>query len=306
MLPPMNALVAFEAAGRFGSFLKAAEELRVTPGAVSRQIQKLESFLSVALFVRSHRQVELTNAGLQYWTVVSRSLATIRSHTDAIRKGGEAAPLRIVCSSSFLRHWLLPRLVRFNEAWPSIDVTFSTGHSWQPTPDGTDVRIMLGVPPGSRLTTQRLIGAGYVVVCAPQYLKLHGPLAKIEDLAAHTLLHSEQRVDEWERWLGDRASAILKRARIISLRGDGLSYAAALEGIGVALGRICFVAPELMAGRLVQPLALPPTPDDAYHLVSMNGSNRTAGLKEFRTWIAREARLAESAASSPHARKLVS
>ncbi len=286
----MNALVAFEAVARLGSFLRAAEDLNVTPGAVSRQVKNLEQFLGTELFVRLHRRIALTPAGQSYHATVSKSFGAIRAQTDELLARNVDHPLRIVCPASFLRHWLLPRLVQFNDAYPRIGVTFASGHSWDPSPEGTDLRIMLGPASEANLVSSRLVDAGFVPVCTPQYLGQHPPLACVQDLTRHTLLHSALRIGDWERWLGEMAVPILSGARVISLRGDGLAHAAALEGVGIALGRICFVAPDLLSGRLVLPLPILPQPPDAYYLVWHRSAAGHIGLLRFRAWIDSQAR----------------
>ena len=170
-LPPLNALRAFEAAGRLRSMRQAAQELHVTPAAVSRQVRLLEDFLAVSLFTRSHRAVKLTAAGDRYLKEVAKSLAGIRNATRHAIAGRGLRPLKIRSYTTFALRWLIPRLSSFHQAHPKIDVQLTTSLDFDFEKEDLDAAIRLGDGNWPGLQAERLVPHELVPVCSPRLLR---------------------------------------------------------------------------------------------------------------------------------------
>lgn len=253
-LPPLNALRTFEAAARHLSFTRAADELCVTQAAVSHQVKLLESHLGVALFTRLTRRIALTHAGHAWATVLSEIFAALNDANRRLR-----APARVerpVVSVSVVpslgARWLVPRLGRFLEKHPGVDVRISpTEHLVDFAVEAADVGIRYGGGHYPGLFTEKLADDALVVVCAPALLARR-PLSRLVDLRAHVLLHDDAR-DAWPRWLRARGVSGVDAERGPVLTDSSMLVEAATRAQGVALARWSLVIDDLAAGRLVAP-----------------------------------------------------
>lgn len=285
-LPPLNTLRLFEAAGRHLSFKLAAEELNLTPSAVSHGIQTLEDWLGVPLFARGHRAIALTAAGQAYLPGVRQALEGIAGATEAVPGRAPSGRLAVSVAPSFALRWLIPRLTRFQTRHPDIDITIDTAHRQVEFPrDGVDAAIRRGHGGWVGVEAVRLVGEDLVPVCTPA---LAATLTTPADLDRATLLHVVSVSDDWDTWvsLGDGPALDTRRG----LRFDTIHMAleAAVQGLGVAMGRLPIVLPEIAAGRLV-PAFGPPRPCAAgYWLVSAPDAGRRPALAAFRRWIIEE------------------
>lgn len=197
-LPPLNTLRLFEAAGRHASFKLAAEELNITPSAVSHGIQTLEDWLGVQLFTRGHRSLDLTAAGLAYLPRVRDALARLASATEAVPGRRPSGKLAVSVAPSFGLRWLIPNLPRFNHHHPEIEVTLDTAHRQVEFPrDGIDVAIRMGQGDWQDLYALHLVTEELVPVCTPA---LAATIVSVGDLRSKTLLHISNISEDWAAW----------------------------------------------------------------------------------------------------------
>jgi LysR family glycine cleavage system transcriptional activator len=257
LLPPLNAVRAFEAAARRGSFKDAAAELGVTHGAVSRQIHLLEAWFGPpALFLRQNRGVTLTPAGdallAECGPALDRIAAAVRPHRE--RQGGSVATvLRVNALATFSLRWLLPRLAMFRSAHPGIEVQLTTANEpVDALPEEYDVVIRGGPDTFHGFVSRPLLHERRLPVCSPALIRVH-PLANVADLESHTLLHVSTMPKLWRDWLTEAGFAGLKPAAALTLDHFYLSIQAAVDGLGVAMGPTALVSDDLAAGRLVTP-----------------------------------------------------
>jgi LysR family glycine cleavage system transcriptional activator len=287
-LPPLNAVRAFEAAARHLSITLAAEELHVTPGAVSRQIKTLEDALGVPLFTRGHRQVSLTRQGQDYYRAVTRAIEVLREATRKLQRRRQRKQLKIRAYTTFAMRWLIPRLSGFHAAHPDIEVLLKA--SLEPVDfrkediDGA-IRLGDGHWPGSH--TVRLVDNVLVPVASPALLKSGPKLKRPADLARHTLLHSSARPDDWGHWLEAAGVGEQVDARAgMTYESSAMSYAAAVEGQGVAIAQRFLIEKDLQDGRLVMPFKQAvDMGDHTYYLLTPAHREETASMKTFRLWL---------------------
>ena len=301
-LPPLNALRAFEAAARLLSFKLAARELHVTPGAVSHQIKLLEDHLGLPLFRRLTRALELTPEGVAMLPSVREGLQHLAAAVDKVRVRSEVATLAVIAPPNFAARWLIPRLSRFTDAHPDIELHVASRPTMidnregdaQPEPrDDTPVAMIRfgdGEYPGSRVDV--VFSATYTPVCSPRLLEGDKPLRKPEDLRHHTLLHDDTVVDEgarpsWSDWLEAMGVEGVDASRGPHFSDASLAFEGALEGLGVALAMKPLVRGDIEEGRLVAPFDLAAPSKYAYWLVTPEGANGAIGA--FRDWLLSEA-----------------
>lgn len=248
-LPPMTSLPVFEAVGRHMSIAKAAGELCLTAGAVSRQIQNLEAFLGCDLFERTNRKIAFTPVGEVYWGRIQASLGEIRAVTSDLSVGIDRRPLVIGSPRVFLQKCIMPVLGTLYARHPDIVVKFVTGGH---DSEGLDGTIYVGEAVNKKgFVCEVLADADLTPVCSPGYLRRAPPLDTPDDLERHVLLRSVEFTRNWERWLGPRAARIFFNARFIDLESSGLELTAAVEGLGIAIVRQRLVRQELAEGQLV-------------------------------------------------------
>lgn len=285
-LPPLTTLRLFEASGRHLSFKRAAEELNLTPSAVSHGIQTLEDWLGVPLFVRGNRTLALTEAGSAYLQPVGAALEALARATDAVPGRRPAGRLHVSSAPSFALCWLIPRLPAFQERYPDISVSLDTAHRVLAFPrDGVDLGIRLGRAPWPDLVSVKLLDEVLVPVCAPA---LAARIHSVADLARVPLLHVASVSEDWEAWLAAAGHAgALDVSR--GLRFDALRYAAdaAAQGLGVTIGRRPTLDAMIASGALV-PVLDPVPAQTAWWLVEAPESAGRADIAAFRTWLLAE------------------
>jgi LysR family transcriptional regulator, glycine cleavage system transcriptional activator len=269
VLPPLNAIRAFEAAARHGSFKEAASELGVTHGAVSRHVRLLEDWLGhPALFHRLNRGVVLTPTGAALLDEVAPALDRISAASQRHRgRRGEApaAVLRVNALATFSLRWLLPRLASFRERHPGIEVRLTTSNDpVESVREPHDVVIRGGPDTFYGFTSRLFLSERRLPVCSPALLA-RLPLHEAADLSRHTLLHVATMPRLWKDWL--RAAGVPDLEPVASLTFDHffLTIQAALDGLGVAMGPTALVADDLAAGRLIAPFPGVSLPARSYH-----------------------------------------
>ncbi len=235
-IPSISALLSFRAVARHLSFLQAAEDRNVTPGAVSRQIQTLEEMLGTRLFRRRHKRVELTPQGRDYLAEIATPLDHLAAATARIQGEQSSGAISICAYPTFAIRWLLPRWGRFYDRHPEVDIRLTT--SLNPVDfdrDDYDLAILVladgGQLPG--LHSRQLMNVDTFPVCSPDLAKA---IRQPDDLAGQTLLHSGPRPTDWRRWLTAAGLPTLNGARDLRFESLNLAIQAAIEGIGVAIG----------------------------------------------------------------------
>lgn len=281
-LPPLNGLRAFEAAARIGSFVGAAQELHVSPSAISRLVKLLEQRLGAPLFDRLANGLVLTERGTAYLSDVSSAFQQIAQATERLKAVGCSA-LVIGAGPTLAMRWLIPRLGTFQTENPGIDVRLSTAVAGADPlrPDWTAaIRIGDGAWPG--LTSRFLFTADLFPVCAPSVAK---PLRAPVDLEQATILRVANAPEDWPLWLEAAGvqDAKLRHARYFDYAAFALQ--AAVDGLGVAMARAPFVADDLAAGRLVRPFTTAVPKGKGWYLVYRPDQEHNPVLRAFRDWL---------------------
>lgn len=287
-LPSLNGLRAFEAAARHLSFTKAADELSVTQTAISHQIKRLEEELGLRLFIRQNRTLALTAQARDYLPGIRAAFQDLRLATERLKRKENENVLTVSTLTSFATKWLVPRLSRFQELHPAIDVRVTTSTALVDfARDGVDVGIRYGRGKWDRLRADWLLADELFPVCSPALLKGNPPLRKPEDLANHTLLHTTHDMeDDWRVWL----TAACLPANLSTQPGLTFDLAlmtvqAAIDGLGVAIGRTAFVENDIAKGRLVVPFEMTLPIDFGYYLVCPDAAADTPKIAAFRDWL---------------------
>jgi LysR family transcriptional regulator, glycine cleavage system transcriptional activator len=300
-LPPLDLLVAFEAAARHLSFTKAAQERFLTQSAMSRQMQALEDDLGVVLFRRGHRSLALTDAGMRLLAVCTASLAQLRATMRELRAPAQREVLSLTTTPGLAAFWLIPRLPSFTQSHPGIDVRLDTTFELrQLAAEGFDLAIRygrVGVTEGLPLFAESA-----VPVCSPKLLR-RLPLAAPQDLQAHTLLQLSADAMrgtplEWEPWLQAMGLGLLQPAARLSFSSYNDVVAAAVAGQGVALGRRPLVDALLRKRALVAPLERVLTTQRQYTLLVDAAARLRPAVLALEGWLLAQASSQRSAAAS--------
>ncbi|HJU19809.1 MAG TPA: LysR substrate-binding domain-containing protein [Stellaceae bacterium] len=297
--PPLNACRAFEAAARLQNFVRAAEELNVSPAAVSHQIKLLESWLGRPLFRRRASGVSLTSAGLALLPTLGEALERISFGLDSIAGRAGSRILTISTQPNFALKWLVPRLKSFTGTHPEFEIRLVTAQRSLDLPNeniDAAVRYFDALPAGLReisahaateLVIDELLRADLMPVASPKLFPPGWPYAP-ELLKEQTLLHVLSSPGDWRQWL--RAAGV---TGIDPMRGPkfdsyALTVEAAAHGAGVAMGRSAFLHGDFASGRLTAPFALRLAGQSAWFLLT---SRRGAAAKvaAFREWLLDEA-----------------
>jgi LysR family glycine cleavage system transcriptional activator len=284
-LPPLNAVKAFEAAARHLSFTRAAEDLFVTQAAVSHQIKALEDYLGLKLFRRKNRSLLLTEEGQSYFLDIKDIFTQLSESTDRLLARSAIGSLTVSMSPSFAIQWLVPRLAKFSEKNPEIDVRIKAVDSDTGSlTDDVDVAIYYGQGNWPNLRADKLRNEVLIPVCSPMLLKGPKPLEKPSDLKFHTLLHDANRQD-WQAWfrLCGVTDINVNQGPIFS--HSSLVLQAAAHGQGVALGYSVLARPDIKAGRLICPFPEVLVSKDAYFLVCQQAHAELGKITAFRAWM---------------------
>ncbi|MBO9662667.1 transcriptional regulator GcvA [Dokdonella sp.] len=284
-LPPLSTLPCFEAAARHLSFSRAAEELHLTPGAISRAVKHLEDHLDVRLFERAARAVRLTEVGEPYARAVRETLDQLAAATAAVTTRRSGATLNVSTSDGFAGRWLVPRLYRFHRAHGGIDVRVSTtGKLATFLGDGIDVAIRYGGGAYPGLTSEWLADEEVFPVCSPRLLKGAHALRKPADLRHHTLIRDNYPIG-WAEWFSSVGVKGVNPRGGLTFDSYTFAVQAAVQGEGVALGRTMLVADDLAAGRLMRPFEQALKATSSFYLVYPPQTIRQRKVKAFRDWI---------------------
>ena len=289
-LPSLNALRAFAAVGRHLNLVEAAAELHVTPSALSHQIRTLEERLGTRLFVRGARGLALSEAGRTILPGVLDGFAMLAQSLRLLEPAADDNTLHVSMLSTFAMRWFIPRLVRFQQAHPEIEVRIATSVELVDFERGDfDCAIRFGDGKWEGLHADLLFPEKLVPVCSPSLPTKDNPLGTPADLKHHTLLHAQLRSDDWRMWLHaagiDDADA--EQGPVFETRNFAIQ--AAIDGLGVAVVDPHLVAEELKSGRLIQPFAELPISRGAYYLVYPDRIVGADRFIAFRVWLLSEA-----------------
>jgi LysR family transcriptional regulator, glycine cleavage system transcriptional activator len=288
-LPPLPSLRLFEAAARHESFRKAAEELGLTASAVSHGVDSLEKWLGVELFRRRPRGVTLTPAGRHLLPYVSEGLSMIA--LGAQRLPGRRAERRVVLSvaPSFAQLFLVPRLPRFRALHPGIRISIDTSHRQALFPmEGVDLSIRMGKGAWPGVKSDLLFRERLIPVASPSYLASVSRSSAIDWQKATYLRVSSVEFD-WNAWI-EGAQATLEVVDDLHFDTTMLAIEAAAAGLGIAVGRIPLVVPDLNTGRLVKADERIVDIDTGYWLVGPSGQETRPAIQSFRKWLLDEAK----------------
>lgn len=289
-IPPLGSLRAFEAVGRRLSFTKAADELHVTPGAVSQQVRALELYLDRPLFKRTRRSVAMTEDAIRMLPDIQLGLDVLAKATSKRPSVGVEKSLTISVAPSFASKWLLPRLVDFSRQHGDIDLRIlATVALSDLNRDDVDLAIRLGRGPYANLRTEALFGEGLTPLCAPSLLRKNGKFKSVDDLKKYRLLHDvsipgDSHRNSWLRWLEFAGAIGVPHQRGTRFSLAELAMQAAIDGAGVVLGRVVLAERDIATGRLVRPFKIVMPLDEKYLLVMPKGPLGPEAQR-FRDWL---------------------
>ena len=294
-LPPLNAIKAFEAAARLGSFTRAAEELGVTHGAVSRQIRLLEDWLGSRLFLRTSRNAVPTQAGAELLAEAGPMLDRLAGVSQRLQNRAPATgTLRVSALPTFAMRWLIPRLPELQRDHPNLELRIVTA-STPAEQFRMDVDAVISGP--SRQTGwvgKRFLGEAYLPLLSPNLMR-ECPLRASADLARHTLLHAATRREMWLRWLAAADVPELKPGREQVFEHFYFAIQAALEGLGVIMGPVALVSDELRSGRLVASIRDPVLKTRGYFFYTPEPVSEVPATVTIRKWLMNAGSVAEKA-----------
>lgn len=286
-LPPLQTLRAFEAAGRLLSMTRAADELHLTHGAISRHIATLEGDLGTPLFLRLTRRIVLTEAGAEFHAVVARLLGELASEAQRLRGDDRANRLSVSTSVSFASKWLAPRLQRLRAGCPQFDIHMDvTDVSVDLRAGHVDAAIRYGYGRYPNVMSERVLEESVTPVCSSDYRIKAGGLTSPANLTQCTLLHEVGMLANWEQWFALAGLGRRRPPRGPTFSHGSMAVEAAIRGEGVALARSTLVADDIAAGRLIAPFAdLRLKAERGYDLVYRIGERDHPKITALRSWI---------------------
>ncbi len=282
-LPPLNSLLAFESAARHLSFSRAADELFVTHGAVSKQIKVLESYLGVPLFIRQHRKLLLTDDAQRYLIQVQSALQTINHATDEIKsRQMRAQTLSINVLPSLTISWFIPRMEEFKQRHPHLYVDLSIGDfAVNFNKSRCDIAIRSAQQEPTGVNFVKLMDEDLCLVCAPELAK---QLKCLEDINKMTQLKHTTRPELWPYW-SKQVGVILTTDKRFGMEHFYMLSQAAVSGMGVALIPRFFIENQLKDGSLVIPFDAGFTSPYVYYLLTPKSSNLPLKAQAFIDWV---------------------
>lgn len=294
--PPLNPLRTFEVAARCKSFTEAAEELGVTQAAVSRQIGVLEGFFKAKLFERNVRSVVLTPIGRQLHEDVSSAFQIIRWSTDRIFQ--ENVLVRVQTYPTFAARWLMPRLSNFMTKFPAVDLRVQT--AIKPvdfSKTDTEIAIQFGRGDWPDVTAHPLVADAIEPVCSPHLTSIPES-GDINALLQHTLLTSKYRSRDWTDWFEHVGLQPGSEKRWLAFESSILTFQAAIEALGIAMGQTALLTAEFKSGALIKPFNMPLRRKLQYWIVWPAGRRLSPEARKFIDWIIAQAE-SERKAPSP-------
>lgn len=293
---PFTALRTFEAVARLRGFGRAAEELGVTQSSVSQQVKVIEEWIGARLLVRGPKLTMPTKEGQMLSTAIAEGFGQVDDLCKQLRRKDDADPTITVSSPpGFAVNWLFSRLIRFDEQYPERPVSIATDPADYGFVEGNaDLAILYGLGNYPGLSVEQLMKERLFPVCSPDLLRKGPPLEALADLAKHTILLDSFRdiggsIPTFTYWAEETGQVLPELVRTRQFGQSNMVVDAAIEGLGVALGREPLVKRALADGRLVQPLRGVAVSQYAYWLVCPKSAMQSPRLRAFRNWILGEA-----------------
>jgi LysR family glycine cleavage system transcriptional activator len=296
---PLNALRAFEASARHLSFVKAADELFVTPAAISHQVKRLESYLGVRLFRRLPNGLLLTEAAQRLIGDLVEVFRQLDAAVERIRENRTRGVITLSVAPMFAVKWLLPRLHSFGTQHPDIDVLLSSSTQVVDLQrDGFDAAVRVGRGRYAGLESVKLFDETVTPLCSPHLLR-DAALRRPDDLQRFVLLHddsmkSDVRAPTWTTWLQAAGATRVNASRGPHFNQPDHALQAAMDGAGVALGWRYLAADDIAAGRLVQPFELELPLRSAFYFVTPGSTARPPKIDALREWMTAELKRARA------------
>ncbi|WP_347901714.1 LysR substrate-binding domain-containing protein [Pseudomonas purpurea] len=287
-LPPLPALHTFLITAQCCNFTRAAEQLHITQGAVSRQIAGLEHHLGYALFQRQARGLSLTAEGLEWLPRIQQVFGLLGETVEHI--GARRETLQLKAPTCVMR-WLLPQLLQWQKEHPQVPVELTTTvqHGVDFGREQFDAAVMYGAPPDNSLLALHLFDEQLTPVCSPPLLDGPVPLHTPQDLENHLLLHPTRDQRDWKTWLNAAGVNLGNRTRGQQFETLDLAMSMASQGTGVAIGDWSLIGEDLSAGRLVMPFELKVKTGLGYYLVFAQKPEPSPPLRELLEWLVKQA-----------------
>jgi LysR family glycine cleavage system transcriptional activator len=291
-LPPLSALRAFEAAARHASFKRAAEELAVTPTAISHRIRVLEDHTGLRLFVRTVRQVTLTEAGAQLYPVLREGFDAIEAVLARLAETRRRDRVTVSATHAFTAKWLVPRVARFHALHPDIDLQLhASDEAVDLDAHGVDLAVRYGSGPYPGLAADVMFADAYAPVANPML-----GVTSVEALQSVPLIHFDWKRSApanptWEHWFAQAGIAWPPARGQLRYSDEGHAIQAAVAGQGVALLSLALVADDIAAGHLVRPFG-PAIAGHTYHLVMRPDPQPGAAVRAVADWLREESGMA--------------
>ncbi len=287
-LPPLQAMLAFEAAARYGSFTAAAAELNVSQPAISRRVRALEDALGIALFIREHRSVTLTAEGEVYFKAIGLAFNNILETGRAISQTKISDRVTIYANYGLASYWLLPRLVKFQTDNPDVDIVLKTVSKERPlSTRKPEISIRFGSGQWDDGDSQLLFRETAFPLCSPGYLEGKPAINSVEDLKQHKLLQIQTHNHPWLSWTN-----FFKSFDITYIGNNGPAYnnytlaiQAALAGQGMIIGWEQIADDFINRGWLVRPIKEQISTDSGYYIVTNSEVRSSANLEKVVTWL---------------------
>lgn len=286
-LPPLPALHTFLVTAQHCNFTRAAQQLHLTQGAVSRQIAALEEHLGYALFIRQARGLSLTREGQEWLPRVQQVFGLIEEGVQRIGAPGDTIQLK---APTCVMRWLLPRLMEWQALRPDVPVELTTTiqHGVDFRREGFDAAVVYGARPDESVSASKLFDEQLTPVCSPQLLSGALPLREVRDLSRHMLLHPARDERDWQTWLAAAGAGLEVQGKRQHFETLDMAMAMASQGTGVAIGDWALIGDDLAGGRLVMPFDLRVRTGKAYYLVQP-GRVPAPGLLELVAWLGEQA-----------------
>lgn len=288
-LPPLISLRVFEAVARHLSFTSAADELHVTQAAVSHQVKKLEEWLGVALFLRLNRSIKLTKEGEAYAKPLTDAFDALAAATDAVLNDTGPQSITISTFDSIAANWLAPRIRKFQENSPEVDIKIVTKNSFSDfSSSDVDVEIRYGDGNWPNSHVVKLADEEIFPVCSPKLLGRKRKLKDVDEVSNYNLIHDEILM-EWSDWLDAAGGGANNATKGLRYNHSHIVIQSAIAGEGMALGRSLLVADELKTGRLIAPFDFKISSKFSYYFVCPKELSDQTQVSTFQDWLLNEA-----------------
>jgi len=291
-LPNLAALRAFEAAARYGNFSRAAEEIHVTHGAISHQVRALEEELGVVLFARHGKRISITPEGERFAAILRKSLSDIAAAAEALKADGKQQRLTVTALPSFAARWLSPRLGRFIEQHPDMEVMLQSSNQLTDfVRESVDIGIRFGRGNYPGLAVEKIMDDCFYPVASPRFNK--GKLPRTpQKLSQHPLLRCQ--LEPWTPWFQAAGLDLLEPTGGLVFQDSSMLVRAAVEGHGIALARHALAATEIDAGELVRLFDVAVACPQSYYLVCPSDALKKPQVQAFRAWLLAEVEKTET------------